>query len=413
MPAGRILREVPATAVRRLAIEAQHLGRDRAGSSAAGILDLVSGMGCLQIDPISVVAPTQHLVLWSRTGGFDRAALDRLLWDDRSLFHYWAHAASIVPTSDYPIHALMMRRWGRGTTKYERRVAEWMRVNARMRRSIVEQLRAEGPRKLADLRRVPAQPWESSGWNDAQDFPRMIEFLWLKGVVTIAGRVGGARLWDLMDRWLPDWTPRETWPERRVVEAATVRALRALGAGTRSHVNQHFTRGRYPGLPDVLTRLVRRGEVEEIAVVDGRARLPGKWYVHSADAGRLEELAGDSWNGSCRLLSPFDNLICDRARTELLWGFEYRIEIYVPKAKRRYGYYVLPVLWHDRLIGRLDAAFDKRTETLRVLSVHAERKAPAAGEDVAEVVRELASFLGASSVEWPAARPRAWARALA
>ena len=405
------VREVPVAGVRRLAIEAQGLSRPTA-CSRSGVLDLVDRMGCLQIDPISVVAPTQHLVLRSRVAGYDRAVLDTLLWEDRSLFHYWAHAASIVPTKDYPIHALTMRRWGKGTTKYETRVREWIRVNQRMRRSIVKQLDEEGPLKLADLRRVPAVPWESSGWNDAQDFPRMIEFLWLKGVVTIAGRAGSARLWDLMDRWLPDWTPRETWREQRVVDESVVRSLRALGVGTARHIKEHFTRGRYPDLPAVLARLVRRGVVEEVAVVDGRTRLPGKWYVLAEDAARAEELAHGDPEGACRLLSPFDNLICDRARTELLWGFEYRIEIYVPKVKRRYGYYVLPILWNDRLVGRLDAAADKAAGKLRVLSVHAEPRPPSAGPAIAEAVDDLARFAGATEVEWPARRPRAWAAAL-
>ncbi|HEX2057151.1 MAG TPA: crosslink repair DNA glycosylase YcaQ family protein [Actinomycetota bacterium] len=404
--------DVPLRAVRRLAVEAQGLGARRPDRSAGGILALVGRLGCVQIDPISVVAPTQRLVLWSRLGAFDEAALDRLLWEERSLFHYWAHAASIVPTSDYPIHALMMRRWGSGDTKFDRRVSEWIRVNARMRRSIVRQLRAEGPLRLADLMRVPGEPWQSSGWTDSQDVARMIEFLWIKGVVTIAGRRGGARLWDLMDRWLPEWTPRETWSERRVVEAAAVRSLRALGVAKPAHVRAHFTRGRYPRLDEVLGRLVRRGEVVEAAVVDGRERLPGKWYVHAADAPRLEELSRDGWDGSCRVLSPFDNLIADRARTEALWDFEYRIEIYVPKAKRRYGYYVLPILWHDRLIGRMDAALDRKAAVLRVLSLYAEPRAPAAGADVAAATGELASFLGATSIEWPARRPRAWAKAL-
>ncbi|HEX2058958.1 MAG TPA: crosslink repair DNA glycosylase YcaQ family protein [Actinomycetota bacterium] len=411
MPPAKTLREIPLRDVRRLAVEVQGLHR-RTPASGAELLELIARLGCVQIDPISVVAPTQQLVLWSRVDRFDPAALDALLWEERSLFHYWAHAASIVPTNDYPIHALMMRRWGKGTTKYEARVREWMDANRRMRRSIVAQLREEGPARLADLRRVPGEPWQSSGWTDAQDVARMIEFLWIKGVVTIAGRVGGARLWDLMDRWLPEWTPRETWPERRVVEAAALRAVRALGVATPRQIKEHFTRGRYPGLPDALVRLGRRKEIEEVAVVDGRARLPGRWYAHVDHLARLGALADDAWEGACRLLSPFDNLVCDRARTQLVWGFEYRIEIYVPKAKRRYGYYVLPILWHDRLVGRLDAAMDRAAGCLRVVSVHAEPRAPAVGDDVRAAVEDLATFVGASAVEWPSRRPKAWARAL-
>lgn len=404
------LRRVQLSDVRRLAVRAQRLDR-RTAPSRAAILELVQHLGCVQIDPISVVAPTQHLVLWSRLGPFARRDLDALLWDDRSLFHYWAHAASIVPTSDYPIHNLMMRRWGKGNAKYETRAREWMRVNQAMRRRIVSEIRRRGPLRLADLRDVTGETWKSSGWTDEQGVARMIEFLWAKGVVTIAGRVGGARVWELMDRWLPEWTPRETWTERRVVEQSVLRSLRALGVATPRQIREHFTRWRYPGLDQALARLVRRGEVEEAAVVDGSSALRGKWYVRREDVARLDEERSELPAG-CRLLSPFDNLICDRARTELVWGFDYRIEIYVPKAKRRYGYYVLPILWGDDLIGRIDAAVDKTEGRLRVLSVHSEPRPPAAGDEIAAAVTDLAELTGASSVEWPKQRPRAWARAL-
>lgn len=399
------LREVQLAEVRRRAIAAQRLDRPRSASKVA-LLDLVRHLGCVQIDPISVVAPTQHLVLWSRLGPFDLAHLDALLWDERSLFHYWAHAASIVPTADYPIHHLMMRRWGRGATKWETRVREWMHVNQSMRRKITSEIERRGPLRIGDLRDVTGEAWQSSGWTNEQGVARMIEFLWAKGVVTIAGRTGGARLWDLMARWLPEWTPRETWSEARVVEDATLRSLGALGIATPRHIKEHFTRSRYPRLDQVLARLVRRGDVEEVSVLDGAVRVPGRWYSRTDTPDDVPAPA------ATRLLSPFDNLICDRARTEIVWGFEYRIEIYVPKAKRKYGYYVLPIMSGDALIGRMDAAYDKGAGRLRVLSVHAEPRAPAAGEDVAAAVADLASFLGASSVEWPKQRPRAWARSL-
>ncbi|HEX2295400.1 MAG TPA: crosslink repair DNA glycosylase YcaQ family protein [Actinomycetota bacterium] len=404
MSPAPVLREVQLRDVRRLAVCAQRLDRTRPPSRDA-ILELVSHLGCLQIDPISVVAPTQLLVLWSRLGAFDTADLDALLWDERSLFHYWAHAASIVPTADYPIHRLLMRRWGKGTTKYEQRVREWMQVNRSMHRKIVSEIRRRGPLRIAELRDVAGERWQSSGWTDEQSVARMIEFLWAKGTVTIAGRSGGARLWDLMDRWLPEWTPRESWPEPRIVAAAVLRSLGALGVATPRQIRAHYTRDRYPRLDEVLARLVRRGEVEEVAVVDGRARVPGRWYALAGAA------APDGATG-CRLLSPFDNLICDRARTELVWGFEYRIEIYVPRHQRKYGYYVLPVLWEDRLIGRIDAAVDRAAGSLRVLSVHAEPRAPAAGTEIRAAIEDLASFVGAPDVEWPGQRPRAWARAL-
>ena len=411
------MRTVSVEALRKLAVERQQLGalkRERIDEER--ILALFRDLGCVQIDPISVVAPTQELVLWSRLGNFDRKLFDKVLWEDRSLFTYWAHAASFVMTEDYPIHALGMKSWRSQDAVWAKRVREWMDANKSLRKSILAQIRSKGPLKARDLGAGASIPWTSTGWTNNQDVARMLEFLWFEGKIVIAGRSGGARLWDLMDRFLPDWTPRDKLPEKKIVELATVRAIRAQGISTPAHIRYHFTRGRYPDLPEALRSLVKNGEIEQVQVASEDGTLKGEWYVHWIDLPRLEQLDahGDRWNGRTTLLSPFDNLICDRKRTLMLWDFDYKIEIYTPKEKRRFGYYVLPILWEDRLVGRVDAALDKKAGVLDVKAIYKEPGAPAeAGADIAAALQALAAFLGTGGLRLPRSLPRGWKPALA
>ena len=410
------MRTVSLQALRRLAVERQNLGpTTERRVNEERILDLFRDIGCVQIDPISVVAPTQEIVLWSRLGSFDKAVFEKVMWEDRSVFTYWAHAASLVMTEDYPIHALGMKSWRSQDAVWTRRIRDWMEQNKSLRRSILAQIRAKGPVRARDLGAGKAVPWTSTGWTNEQGVIRMLEFLWFEGKIVIAGRTGGSRLWDLMDRFLPGWTPRGKLPQKKIVELAAVRAIRAQGISTPAHIRYHFTRGRYPDLPAALRSLVDRGEIERVQVEGEAGVLKGEWYVHAADLPRVERLEadGDRWAGRTTLLSPFDNLICDRKRTLLLWDFDYKIEIYTPKAKRRYGYYVLPILWHDRLIGRIDAAVDKKAGALEVKAIFEEPGAPAeAGQGIADALGSLAYLVGANEVRFPRAVPRMWKPAL-
>src|SRR5215216_3500056 len=154
----------------------------------------------------------------------------------------------------------------------------------------------------------------------------------------------------MAERWLPAWAPTRRPPEREVVRLAAQRSLRALGVATARDIDRHFTASRYPGLPAVLAGLERSGRVERVRLAADGTEWPGPWYVHADDLPLLERLEAGDWEPRTTLLSPFDNLIIDRERTQRLFGFLYRMEIYVPRAARRYGYYVLPVLHGDRLV---------------------------------------------------------------
>ncbi len=371
-------------------------------------------LGCLQIDPISAVARSPLLVLWSRLGAYDPAHLDALLWRERKLFEYWAHCASIVLTEDYPIHHALMRNYAADDSAWDRRVRQWISENDTLRRAILARIRRDGPlpaRALAEDGIAP-QAWVSSGWPCGRNGRRRLGFLWMQGKIMVAGRNGLQKTWDLTERVLPAWTPREKWSRREIAHRTAEQSLRALGVATARQIEQHFTRGRYPSLPSVLAELESAGRIERAQIVEDGTAWRGDWFIHSDDAPRLERLARD-WQPRTTLLSPFDNLICDRARTRMLFDFDYTIEIYVPAAKRKYGYYVLPILHGDRLIGRIDPTMDRANQRLTINAVYAERDAPkSAARAVAAAVEDLAAFLGAKEIVYTRRVPAAWKRAL-
>jgi len=374
------------------------------------MLDVIRQLGCLQLDPVSAVTPSHRLVLWSRLGNYAQSDLDRLLWEERSLFEYWAHAASIVLTEDYPIHRELMRRYARGETPWSHRVQGWVHENDALRRRILGQVRRFGAQPAGAFEDNSARAWVSSGWNSGRNVDRMLAYLWLSGHLMVARRQGGHRWWDLASRCLPDWTPRQRVPSSSLVRTAAQRSLRALGIARPRDIQAHFIPGRYPGLALILARLERDGLIVAVEIEDPDKRMPGPWYIHSEDVTLLERIESGEWRPRTSLLSPFDNLIRDRARTRLLFGFDFSLEIYLPAARRRYGYYVLSLLHGDRLVGRVDVAMNRAEKRLDLKAIHAEADVPIAGAGggVAQAMADLAEFLGARDVSLPSSVPRHW-----
>ena len=399
--AGPMLR-VPVTAARRLAVRAQRLEgpAPRGQADRDQILEVARALRCLQLDPTSAVARSHLLVVWSRLGRFDPADLEHVAYDDRALFEYWAHEASLVLSEDLPLHRWMMRRSPRD------RQQEWWDLNAKFRTYLLDRLRADGPLPLRELEDQSVAPWLSSGWTDQRNVSRMLDLMWVRGHVGIAGREGGQRLWDLMERCLPPDAPADEPGDEEVTRRATLLALRALGVARAPHIRAHFTRGRYPTLPETLAALQAEGRIVPVEV-EG---LRGEWWVRAEDVETLKACRNGDFRGRTALLSPFDNLLCDRARTEELFGFSHRLEIYTPKAKRRWGYFVLPILHGDRLIGRADLQMDRRGGRLVAPAIHREDGAPR-GKGIARAIRRelerLATWQGAGEVEIQAA-PAAW-----
>jgi uncharacterized protein YcaQ len=330
MPATRT---VSLEQARRIAVRAQLLD-----GSATSVLETVRRLGFLQLDPIATVAPPQQLVLWSRLGPFDVTELDRLLWRDRALFEW---NAFIWPVESLPAIRALMRRNRRlePTAAWERHRREFLRENQRFRRYVLRELEARGPLLSRDLEDRSAGRRAEHRWLGGRRVAELLEILHERGELAVAGRRGGQRLWDLAERWYP---ATETMPLRDAERYLAERRFRALGV-----------------------RLEK-----------------GTWQAHR-DAN--DEPVPDR----VTLLSPFDRLVHDRRRTEALFGFRYRLEMYVPPAKRQYGYYVLPLLAADRLVGRAEPRLDRERGVLQLLGAWGDRSR------LPEAMAGLAEFLGA------------------
>jgi uncharacterized protein YcaQ len=396
---------VPVVNARRLAVRNQRLS----GPRARDLMETCRRLRCLQLDPTAVVARSHLLVLFSRHGAFDERRLERLAYGERRLFEYWAHEASLVLAEDLPLHRFEMRTWPRGGGAWVRRIVGWYEGQAAFRERILERLRSDGPLRTGQIEDTATEPWGSGGWSNERNVSRMLEVMWVRGEVGIARREGGQRVWDLMERCLPPDAPAGELPEPAMTRRAAELAIRALGVARAAHIRAHFTRGRYPGLPEALAALHAGGTIERVAV-EG---LGDDWWVHAEDAAFLQDPG--EFRPRTVLLSPFDNLICDRARTEKLFGFSHRLEIYTPKPKRRWGYFVLPVLDGDRLVARADLALDRKAGRLVAHAVHAEERIPR-GQRLPRAIRRelerLAAWRGMGEIEVRAA-PDGWRPVLA
>jgi uncharacterized protein len=372
------------TRARRLAVTGQLLDAPRPRS----ILEIVDRLGSLQMDPTSAVARSERLVLWTRLGRYDLAELDRLRWETRELFDYWAH---IVPASDYAIHRETMRRYPRGAYARSNYIHEWLAANAGFRRYVLRELRKRGPLPSRELEDRAELPWKTGGWNDGKSLGIMLETLWDGGKIGIARRDGNQRLWDLAERVFPTDQPK--LPAGEIARRVLDKQLRWLGVARPTEFGRVFD-GWVPGRERALKALIRAQRFVPVEI-EG---LSGEWLAHS------ELLERDPGEPRSTLLSPFDKLVYNRDRTEELFGFRFRLEIYVPKAKREYGYFVLPFLHGHELVGRIDPLFDRKTRVLTVNAVHWEPGAPASAKPaLKEAVRELADWLGAGDVSY--ARP--------
>jgi uncharacterized protein YcaQ len=314
---------------------------------------------------------------------------------------------------DYPLYYSLMRRHpgvlaSQGTV-WRQRIDKWLSANTRLRDHILSELRKKGPllsRQFEDKTRVKG----SLGWGSWGNVSRMMFHLFLMGEVMVVGREGKQKLYGLSEDFLPSWVSKKKLSAEEVEYLAVQRSLRALGIANSSEISWHFLRKRYPNLKATMKQLVADERIIPIDITDGPLEKAQR-YIHSDDVERLEELQSEEWQPKVSLLSPFDNLFCDRARTKLLFNFDYTIEIYTPASKRKFGYYVLPILYGDKFIGRLDPFMDRKNGKLIIKAVHAERHAPKdkdTSREIRESVEQLSEFLGAKEVVYSRKVPRYW-----
>jgi uncharacterized protein len=338
---------------RRLAVLRQRLSGSRPVPVTAGAMhDLVRDIGCLQLDPTAIVAPNHLLVVFSRLGPYDQALLGSLLWEERLLYEHWAHQASIVPTEDRALHRALSPFLGEPKS-----TEGWMTRRATAVEMVLDRLATSDTVRAADFEKH-ATKYES-GWGARSEIADTLDLLWLNGQIVPAGRGSRGRSWALADRWFGG-PVGHVLDQGVAVRAAALRSIRMLGVATARQVSRHFLRGRYPGLDSVWQQLEDDGLIVPVDI-----GVKGEWYVHAEDIDQLDLIEAGGFEPRTTFLSPFDNLICDRKRTLALWDFFFRLEIYVPKAKR-WGYFVMPLLHGDRLIARFDLAVDRTAGRLVV-----------------------------------------------
>jgi len=344
---------------RQVAVRAQLLDADR----PTELLGVVDRLAFLQLDPTAAVAPSADLVLWTRLGaGYRPEQLRRALDVDRTLFEL--HAC-VRPMADLRLFRARMQQ----APEYLR-TREWLAANRSFAADVLARLRDDGPLLSKEIPDTAAVPWASTGWTGNRNVTQMLEVLAGRGEVAISGRRGKQRLWDLAERVYP--VDVEVVPLEEAQRGRDRRRLRALGIA-RARTDQSSVEAN-----DV-------GEAGEAAVVEG---VPGEWRVDPDQLGR-------PFTGRAALLSPFDRLVHDRRRALELFGFEYTLEMYKPASARRWGYFALPVLHHDRLVGKLDAAADRKAGTFTVAAVHQDVPfTPAMTEDVDAELAALADWLG-------------------
>jgi uncharacterized protein YcaQ len=367
------------TDAQRIAVASQALDRRPATAAKADVLATIRRLGCLQIDTIHVVARSPYFVLWSRLGEYDPAWLDELLYPDRQVFEYWAHAASIVPIEYWPLFRSRMLEHARGERSSW---LQWRAENVEVVEHVLREIAERGPLGAADFE-APAGH-KSGGWWDWKPAEVALDYLWTSGDLMIERRMNFHRRYDLRERLMPGWDdaqmPGEDERRRRLAEIA----LRAMGVATSRQLADYF-RQKQVGLAQVLEALVDEGLAERVQVADWAMSA----YVHR-----------DSWQQftsglvapeHTTLLTPFDSLIWHRDRTKALWGFEYILECYVPEPKRRYGYFVLTILRRGDLVGRLDAKAERKAGVFRVKAIYLEPRVSIDDELVADLAQMLLS----------------------
>jgi uncharacterized protein YcaQ len=348
------------------------------------VLGAIRRMGVLQIDSISVVARSPYLVLWSRLGAYDPIWLDELLAKG-SIFEYWSHAACFIPIEDYGLYRrLMLARTGKSRT--------WMEAHPDALERVMKRISEGGPVRSAEFARTDGK---AGGWWEWKPEKRALEHLFAAGELMISHRENFNRVYDLRERVLenalPTWSDSLAPTEQEVRRAFALKAVRALGVAVTRWVPDYF-RTPKKGVAGLLEELAEEGSLLRATIEDEPA------YVHPEHEGLAEQiLYGGIRSSLTTLLSPFDPVVWDRARALELFDFEYRIEVYTPAAKRRYGYYSLPILHRGALVGRLDAKAHRKQGLLEVKAVHLEPDVAASDElasSIARALRDCAAWHG-------------------
>ena len=376
------MRTLSLVAARRIAIRAQGYAARGRTATTADVVKAIGRLSCVQLDSISAVERSHRIAIGSRVGAFPRDAVSRLLGSGR-IFEYWAHEACLLPAEDWPLFRPAMENGGRGW------YGQVERTHPHLHDEVLDEIRRLGP--------LPSRHFEGAAeagmwnWKPAK---AMLERLWNHGELVIAGRQGFQRLYDLPERVLPAKVLEAPVPaEHERLAQLTLKAVGARGILTDAGIVEHWRlRGGAKRIGPIVDELVGDGRLTRVALDDGGQPaliLPTIDLAPTAPS-------------TAALLSPFDNLLWDRPFARRVLGFDHLIEVYKPAPQRQYGYYVLPLLWRDRIVGRADLKTDRANGVLRVKAFHRETGVRASGalDDAFDrALERLRRTVGADTVE--------------
>lgn len=351
----------------------------------------IAALGCVQLDTISVVSRSHQTVLWSRLGGYDPAELAALHFPDGDLIEYWAHAAALAPTTSFPYFRDMMDRFRDPVRSPS---AKWGEENATIIAEVLDAIGRRGPLASRDFERPEGPRPAAWSWWGGKPANQALDLLWSRGDLAIVKRVGFQRVYDLVERVIPEeiLEHRPSPEDRRRFFAD--RALRALGIATPQWMADYFRGGMKYVSPQQaageLRELTRLGAAIPVAVEDGAGP---HWLDGALEPALARFRAGAERPVRTTLLSPFDSLVWNRDRALRLFDFDYRLESYTPAHKRLYGYYTLPILHRGRVIGRLDPVYRRKERVLTIRAIHLERGVRATKKMAAEIAAALRSFI--------------------
>jgi uncharacterized protein YcaQ len=354
-----LMKSLSLDAVRGLMIAAQGLhDRSQPRATKKTVRAMIRQMHILQIDSINVIARSPYLVLWSRLGDYNPRWLDELLAEG-ALFEYWSHAACFLPIEDYPLYRHVYESWLGG------RAHKWLDEHAAVAKRVLDHVRANGEARSSDFERTDGQ---KTNWFNWKDEKVALEYLFYAGELMVRKRHNFQRIYDLRERVLADLEPVEDVPHAEAHEQFVLNTIQALGVTKAEWIADYF-RLYKTDAKDALGRLEKQGRVITVEVEGWK--VPG--YIHPENIKQVEAAArGRIPRSKTTFLSPFDPLVWDRKRALDLFGFDYKIEVYTPAPKRKYGYFTLPILYNNALIGRIDPKAHRKEGIFEVRALHFE-----------------------------------------
>ena len=382
---------VSAAEARRLALEAQGFGSSPRGRvTTEHLTNMIARLGVLQLDSVNVFERSHYLPMFSRLGTYDTALLDHMLLDPHvpaTHVEYWAHEAAFIPVESWPLWQWKMRE----SRERNERPDSWLAQHRALADDLLARLHADGPATFSQLEGKRDQ--RRGSWWDWSDVKVALEYLFEDGVITAIGRTNFQRIYAPVADVIPFNLVNEAVDKPAARRALILDAVRALGIGVLTDIADYY---RFKVAPTkvVVDELVEAGAIQRVTVYG---------WTHRGEAMDAYMLSGTVVPTRAptvsTILTPFDPITWNRPRASRMFGFDYTIEIYTPAAKRVYGYYSLPILMDDALVGRADLKADRKTRTLIVKSAHWEPKRPKnAAERLAEVVRRAAAWRGLENI---------------